>query len=174
MKQYLEVGKIVTTVGLKGEVKIMPWCDSPELLCELKTLYTFQKPTDSYIPIELEGGRVLKNMAVIKIKGIDTVERAQRLRSKILYMDRNDVELEEGCYFIQDLIGLNALDADSGRSYGVICDVTETGANDVYHIKAEDGRLLYCPAIAKVVIETNIADGFMKIRPLRGLFDDED
>lgn len=169
IKQFLEIGKIVNVVGLKGEVKVMPWCDTPELLCEFDTLYY-----KSQTPVVIENARVQKNMVVLKIKGVDSVEDAQKIRNRILYMDRNDVELPEDVYFVQDLIGLEVSDVDSGMVYGELCDVSETGANDVYHIKTADGKMLYIPAIPDVVIETDVEGGRMKIRPLKGLFDDED
>ena len=145
-KNLLEIGKITSIVGLKGEVKVYPWCDSPELLCELETLYW-----KSGTPVKVEKGRVQKNMAVLKLEGVDTPEAAQKLRNHVLYMDREDVELEEGSWFIADLIGLTVKDSTSGEVYGTLSDVTETGANDVYHIKAEDGRELLLPAIPQVI-----------------------
>lgn len=166
MKQYLEIGKIVSVFGLKGEIKIQPWCDSPDFLCEFDTLFW-----KSGTPVEVERARVQKNIVIMKIKGCDTVEEAQKLRNRVLYMDRDDVELEEGAYFIQDLIGLRVVDAGSGIEYGLLTDVSETGANDVYHIKSPEGKLFYIPAIPDVVKETNIEDGVMKITPLEGLFD---
>lgn len=169
IKQFLEIGKIVNVVGLKGEVKVMPWCDTPELLCEFDTLYY-----KSQTPVIIENARVQKNMVVLKIKGVDSVEDAQKIRNRILYMDRNDVELPDDVYFVQDLIGLEVSDVDSGKVYGELCDVSETGANDVYHIKTADGKTLYIPAIPDVIIETDVEGGVMKIRPLKGLFDDED
>ena len=166
MKQFLEIGKIVSVFGIKGEVKVQPWCDSGEFLCEFDTLY--RKSGD---PVEIESSRVAKNVVVMKIKGVDTVEDAQKMRNHILYMDRNDVELEEGSYFVQDLMGLEVVDADSGERYGKLTDVSETGANDVYHVETDDGKVLLVPAIADVVVETDIEGGVMKIRPLDGLFD---
>ena len=108
----------------------------------------------------------------MKIAGIDTPEQAQTVRNKILYMDRNDVELEKGSYFVQDLIGLEVTDNDSGESYGKLCEVSFTGANDVYHIKGADGTVRLIPAIPDVVISTDIEKGIMKIHVLEGLFDD--
>ncbi len=166
MKQYLEIGKIVSVFGLKGEIKIQPWCDSPDFLCEFDTLFW-----KSGTPVEVERARVQKNIVIMKIKGCDTVEEAQKLRNRVLYMDRNDVELEDGAYFIQDLIGLRVVDAGSGIEYGLLTDVSETGANDVYHIKSPEGKLFYIPAIPDVVKETDIEGGVMKITPLEGLFD---
>lgn len=166
MKRYLEIGKIVSVFGIKGEVKVQPWCDSPEFLCEFDTLYY-----KSGTPVNVVRSRVQKNIVVMKIEGVDTVEEAQKLRNRVLYMDREDVELEEGAYFVQDLISMKVVDADSGEEYGVITDVTETGANDVYHVRSSEGKMYYIPAIPDVVKETDIENGVMKIKPLEGLLD---
>lgn len=168
-KQFLEIGKIVAVQGLKGEVRVQPWCDSAEFLCEFDMLY-FDKGNT---PVKVERARPHKNVVVMKLEGTDTPEDAAKLRGKVLFMDRNDVELDEGCYFIQDLIGLKVIDADSGMEYGELSDVSETGANDVYHVKNGEVVVLI-PAIPDVVIETDIQGGVMKIRPMKGLFDDED
>ena len=165
-KQYLEIGKITSIVGLKGEVRVYPMCDSPELLCEFDTLYW-----KSGTPVRIEKARVQKNMAVLKLEGVDTPEAAQKLRNHVLYMDRNDVELEEGSWFIADLIGLEVRDSATGEVYGTLSDVTETGANDVYHIRTADGRELLMPAIPDVIDEVDIDGGVMRITPLDGLFD---
>ncbi|MBR1393137.1 MAG: 16S rRNA processing protein RimM [Ruminococcus sp.] len=166
MKQYLEIGKIVSVFGLKGEVKVQPWCDSPELLCEFDTLYW-----KSGTPVKVERARVQKNIVVMKLSGCDTVEEAQKLRGRVLYMNRDDVELEDGSYFVQDLIGMKVLDAVSGEEYGELTEVSKTGANDVYHIKSPEGKMYYIPAIPDVVKETDIEGQVMKITPLPGLFD---
>ena len=112
-----------------------------------------------------------KNMAILKIEGVDDANEAQKLRNHVLYMDRADVELEEGSYFIADLIGLEVYDSASGERYGKLTDVTETGANDVYHITAEDGRELLIPAIPQVIDSIDLEEKVMKITPLDGLFD---
>ena len=164
--KLLEIGKIVTIFGIKGEVKVQPWCDDPALLCELDTLYW-----KSGTPVKVERARVQKNMVVMKLEGTDTPEDAQKLRNHVLHMSRDDVELEEGSYFIADLIGLTVRDTATGEVYGTLSDVTETGANDVYHIKTADGRLLLVPAIPDVIDRVDIAGGVMEITPLDGLFD---
>lgn len=169
MEKYLEIGKIVSVHGLSGEVKAEAWCDSPDVLCSHKTLY-FSKGEKK---IKVKKARVQKNMVIIKLEGINTVETAQSLRNKILYADRESIELPENTYFIADLIGMEVLDFDTGESYGTICDVTQTGANDVYHIKAQNEKMYYIPAIADVVKSTDIEAGIMKITPLRGLFDED-
>lgn len=167
MNKLLEAGKIVSVFGLKGEVKVQPWCDTPDFLCEFDTLYY-----KSGTPVEVERARVQKNIVVMKIKGIDSVEEAQKIRNHVLYLDREDVELGEDTYFVQDLIGLKVIDLNSGKEYGVLTEVSETGANDVYHIKSESGKMYYIPAIPSVIAETDVEGGVMKITPLEGLFDD--
>lgn len=169
LKRYLEIGKIVAVQGLKGEVRVEPWCDSGDFLCEFDTLYFDKGET----PLEVQRSRVQKNIVVMKIAGIDTVEQAQNVRNKVLYMDREDVELDEGAYFVQDLMGLTVIDNDSGEEYGKLCEVSFTGANDVYHIKDEDGKIRLIPAIPDVIISTDIAEGIMKIHVLEGLFDED-
>ncbi len=164
--KLLEIGKITSVFGLKGEFKVMPWCDTPELLCEFETLYW-----KSGTPVTVESARVQKNMVIMKIEGANTPEEAQKLRNRILYMSRDDVELEEGSYFIADLIGLDVVDTATSERYGRLTDVTETGANDVYHVTTDEGKLLLVPAIEQVIDEVDIEGGVMKITPLDGLFD---
>ena len=165
-KQYLEAGKIVTTHGIKGEVKIMPYCDSAELLAEFDRLF-LGKNHDEII---VERARVQKNMVIAKLEGFNTPEEAEKLRNKILFMHRDDLELDDDTYFIQDLIGMEVKDADSDVLYGTIADVMQTGANDVYVVRGEEREYLV-PAIADVVISTDLDSNIMTIRPLDGLFD---
>ena len=164
-KEYLEAGKIVTTHGIHGEVKIMPYTDTPELLCEFDRLFMGKDKAEIYI----DRARVAKNMVIAKIEGIDTVEAAEKYRNKVLFMHRDDLELDEDTYFIQDLIDMEVKDADSGFVYGKITDVLQNGANDVYVIKGDREYLV--PAIPDVVISTDIDSNIMLIRPLEGLFD---
>lgn len=167
-KEYLEIGKIVNVHGLRGDVKVMPWCDDPEFLCEFEVLYLGKEHKE----VVVEDARPFKNTVILRLEGCNTVEDAEKLRGQVLYMHRDDVELEEGVYFIQDLIGLQVIDADSGRVYGTLRDVTQTGANDVYEVRDEEQKRSYwIPAIPDVVIETDVDGGVMKIRPLEGLLD---
>ena len=167
MKDYLEIGKIVTVHGLRGDVKVQPWCDSPEFLCAFPVLYLGKEKKE----VEVIDARVQKNMAVLRLGGYETVEQAETLRNQMLYLHREDVELEDGTYFVQDLMGLEVLDADSGVSYGILKDVLQTGANDVYVVQSEGGKEVLIPAIPDVIVETKLEEGCMKIRPLEGLLD---
>lgn len=165
-KDYLEAGKIVAVHGLRGEVKIMPYTDTPELLTEFDRLFMGK----NYDEIVIKHSRVFKNMVIAKLEGMDTPEDAAKLRNKILFMHRDDLELDENTYFIQDLIGVEVRDADSGFVYGTLADVMQTGANDVYVIKGADREYLV-PAIGDVVVSTDIDGNIMLIRPLEGLFE---
>ena len=169
LKKYLETGKIVGTHGIKGELRVECWCDSPDFLNKKKKVYL----QEGKQCLEVRS-RVHKHIAIMKVKGIDTIEEAERLRNKVLYMDRNDVQLEEGAYFIQDLIGMEVYDVDNGTLYGKVTDVMQTGANDVYQITADDGKNYLIPVIDEVVITISVDEEKIFIRPLKGIFDDED
>ena len=167
-KQFLEIGKIVATQGIRGEVRAQYYCDSAEVLCDFDTLYFDKGRTE----IHVSRAYPHKNIVVMKIEGYDTVEKSQTIIGKILYMDRDDAELEDGLYFVQDIIGLMVKDIDTGKEYGKITDVYQNGASDVYSIKQPDGQELMFPCIDGIVIKTDIDGGEMLIRPLPGLFDD--
>ncbi len=165
-KEYLEAGKIVNTHGIRGEVKIMPYTDTPELLAEFDRLFIGKNHDE----LTILNARPSKNMVIAKIEGVDNPEDANKLRNKILYMHRDDLELDEDTYFIQDLIGMTVKDADNDTVYGEISDVLQTGANDVYVIKGEDREYLI-PAIPDVVVSTDTENDIMTIHVLEGLFD---
>jgi 16S rRNA processing protein RimM len=167
-KQYLECGKVVSTHGVNGELKVQHWCDSPQDLVDIKKMYL----DASGRTMLKTKARAHKNMVLVKVDGVDTIEQAQGYRGKILYLDRDDVKLSEGEYFIQDILGLNVVDADDGHSYGTVCEVTQTGANDVYHIAFPDGKVYLIPVIDEVVISTDMESRTLTIRPMKGLFDE--
>lgn len=169
IKEYLEIGKITGTHGIRGEMRVQPWCDSPEFMKKFKTLY-FDKKGEKAVKVSC---RPNGHMVIMKIDGIDTVEEASKYREKVLFMKRSDAKLPEGKYFIQELVDCTVVDADNEeKSYGILTDVSQTGANDVWHITNETGEYLI-PAIPSVVIDTDVEKGIIKIRPLRGIFDDE-
>ncbi len=166
-KQFLEAGQIVGTHGIRGEIRVLPWCDLPQVLSTLNVLYFDGGKT----PVKVKS-RPHKNIALMKIEGVDNVQDAAALLGRMLYLDRNDLTLDEGSYFIADLIGIKIIDADSGQEYSTLSEVSATGANDVYHVKTDKGEVLI-PAVPSFIIQTDIDKGFMKIRPIKGLFDDE-
>lgn len=171
-KRFLEIGKITNVHGLQGEVKVYPWCDDAAFLCSFDTLYADKNGRK---PLEILRARVQQNLVILQLGGCTTREQAEAMRGTVLYMDRDDIELEDGTYFVQDLIGLTVVDADTGKVWGKLRDVMPTGANDVYSIWNEEEKKEYlAPAIPQVVLETDIEGGTMTIRPLKGLFDDAD
>jgi len=169
-KQYLECGKIVSTHGIRGELRVQPWCDSPDFLLDFEVLYLDKGNK----PLAVEQARAQKNMLLLKLEGINNLDDAAALRGKVLYIDRDDAPLDQGEHFIQDLLGLDVIDADTGMVYGKLSDVLFTGANDVYELTGENGEKKLFPAIRDVVLETDVQAGVMRIRPLKGLFDDAD
>ena len=169
-KQYLDSGKIVGTHGIKGEVRIEPWCDSPAFLSAFKKLYLDENGT-SFIEVK---SRPHKNITLAKIKGVDAIEDAERYRGKIVYINRDDIRLDEGVHFVQDLLGLEIRDADDGTVYGTLTDVLRTGANDVYEITDGSGKTYLAPVVDEVVTEINVDGGYVLLRPMKGIFDDAD
>lgn len=167
---YIECGQIVKPQGIKGEVKVYPWCDEPDFILDFKTLYLGKEKT----PIKIKSGRVQNAMVILKLDGVDTVEDAQKLRNTVLYIDRNDADLEEGQCFICEMLGMEVYDADTNKLYGKMVDFSQTGANNVYHIEFENGKVYLIPAIKDVIIKTDIDENKMFIRPLNGLFSDDD
>lgn len=165
---YLEAGEIVGTHGVRGEVRVQPWCDSPEQLCSMKTLYWDENGTK---PVKARA-RVHKNIALVTLDGVTTVEQAQILRGKLLYAHREDFRLPKDRYFVRDLLGLSVIDADSGEKYGTLTDVSQTGANPVYHVQTSNGEVLI-PAVPLIIKEVDIDGGAIRITPIGGLFDDE-
>ena len=169
-KQYLDSGKIVGTHGIKGEVRIEPWCDSPEFLCAFKKLY-LDENGQTFVEVK---SRPHKNITLAKIKGVDTIEEAEKFRGKVVYINRDDITLDEGVNFVQDLIGLEVKDAENGTVYGKITDVLRTGANDVYEITDSNNKKYLAPVIEDVVEEIDVDGGYVLIHPMKGIFDDED
>ncbi|MBR4950168.1 MAG: 16S rRNA processing protein RimM [Clostridia bacterium] len=163
----IETGKIVNTHGIRGEVKVMPWCDSPEDFYEFENLYL-----KSGTCLEIEALRVHKDTVIIKFKNINSINEAEKYRNYVLYADKEDFMLEEDCFFIADLMGIEVYDEKSNEFYGTITEVLQNGAKDVFVIKnKETGKEYLLPYIDETVIEIDIKDKKMKIRPLEGLFE---
>ncbi len=168
-RSFLEAGEIVGTHGVRGEVRVRPECDSPDMFCTLRTVY-FDDVGKRSVRMK---ARVHKNIALAKLDGVDTVEAAAALRGTMLYLDRRDIKLEKGRYFICDLIGTRVVDCETGTVYGECTDVTHTGSNDVYHMKTPEGKEILIPAIPDVIREVDIEHESIRIFPMLGLFDDE-
>ena len=168
-KDFIEVAKAVGTHGVRGEVKLEPWCDDAAFLCGFDTLYLDAKGETT---LQAKRLRPHKTHVLAVFDGIDTMEAAEALRGKILYIDRKDAQLPEGKWFIQDLIGCKVEDIDTGRCYGTLTAVlTGSKANDVWTVTDQNGKDTLIPAIPSVVAETDLANDVVKIHALRGLFE---
>ena len=166
-KPFLEAGQIVSTHGVRGEVRVQPWCDSPAQFAGFTRLFWDAAGTR---PVRLHA-RPHGSVALALIEGVDTVEAAAALRGRMLYVDRRDIRLPRGHHLVQDLIGLAVVDADTGERYGTLTDVSQTGANPVYHMQTARGEVLI-PAIPSVVISIDTKNDILRLRPMKGLFDD--
>lgn len=169
IKEFLEGGKIVGTHGVRGEMRVECWCDTPQVLSSFKTLY-FDNGKEA---IKVKS-RVHKNMVLMKMQGVDTIEQADLYRGKIVYIKRSDMKLEKGVNFVQDIIGLEVVDGNTGEVYGTVTDVFKTGSNDVYEMKDNCGKAFYIPVIDEVVDNIDVENSVVKITPMKGLFSDED
>lgn len=164
LQQYLEVGKVTNVHGLNGEVKVQPWADSPEFLCQFKTLYL----DEAHFPMNVQRARVHKNMVIIKFEGPTDVPSALSLRNAVLYIDRSDVSLPEGAFFLADIYGLEVRDAAAGEVLGKIADVLTLPANNVYVVRG-GARELMIPAVPQFIAETNVEEGFLRVNMMEGL-----
>lgn len=172
IKEYLELGQIVGTHGIRGELRVNPWCDSPDFAKRFKTLYFDKKGCNS---VKVVSCRPHGNVILLLLEGIDSVEKAEALRNKMLYLKRSDAKLPDGTWFIEELIGCGVFDADDHeKKYGILTEISSTGANDVWYITDENSREYLIPAIKEVVVSTDVAADAVYIRPLKGIFDDAD
>jgi 16S rRNA processing protein RimM len=170
LKRYLEAGKIVSTQGICGEVRVFPWCDSVDFLTQFKKLY-FKNGSEHK---NVENIRAHKSLAVVKFSGVDDVKAAAELVGSVVFIDREDVSLPEGSFFEQDIIGLAVIDADTGELYGSLSEVLRTGANDVYAVARPGGGQALIPGVAPFIKKIDPQAGRILIKPIKGMFDDED
>ena len=146
---YLEAGKIVNTHGLRGEVKLVPWTDSPQTFEEID--YVFIKKKTGDVRLDIERLKYQKSNLIVKFNQISSIEEAEKLKNQTVYIDRDALgELPEGVYYIADIIGLAAVD-EFGNAVGTVVDIFNTGANDIYDIKREGKKNLLLPVIDDVI-----------------------
>lgn len=169
VKKFLEGGKIVGTHGVRGEMRVECWCDSPQFLAQFKTLYLNEGQEKLKVK-----SRAHKNMVLLKVPGVETIEQADFYRGNVLYINRSDIKLDKGAYFVQDMIGLSVVDSNTDEEYGKVNDVLKTGSNDVYEMKGSDSKMYYIPAIPDIIDKVDVDDGKLYITPMKGLFSDED
>lgn len=170
---FLECGRAVSTHGVRGTLRVECWCDSPSVLAALKTVY--RRKNGEFFPYKVEKASVQKQMVLLTLEGVDTLEQAIALKGAVFFAAREELsELTDGV-FIADLIGLPVIDADSGFVYGTLADVTSIGIHDVYTVRRPDEfreiqpeALL--PAVAEYIKKVDTESGIY-IRPIEGFFE---
>lgn len=174
MEDILKVGVITSPHGIRGEVKVYPTTDEPKRFKRLKQVLL--DTGRGMTAIEIEGVKFFKNMVILKLKGLDTPEEAEKYRQKELYVERKDaVKLQKDEYFIADLIGLFVED-EEGKPLGTLTDVIATGANDVYAVTlsensayGEAGTEVLLPAIRQCVLQVWPKENKMVVHVMEGL-----
>ena len=159
-KQFLEAGRIVNTHGVRGEVKIQPWADSPEFLKDFGTLYI------DGAPVKVRSARVHKGCVIASLEDIDDVNGAMRLKGKLVSIDRRDAKLPEGGYFSQDIIGARVVD-ENGAEVGTLAEVLNLPGSDVYVVRGE--REILIPAVPQFILSRDIDAGVITVRMMEGL-----
>ena len=166
-RKYIECAKVINTHGCHGGIKLESWCNTPEDLAAIKKLYLCE--AGKYIAYNVKKASVFKQFVLMDIDGIDNMDAALAMKNKIFFADRADFDLEKDEYFIADIIGLNVIDAESGKIYGKIKDVINRGASDIYVVDTEVGERMI-PVVDEFVVKVDVNEGvFVKV--IEGLLD---
>ena len=165
----LEVGKIVNTHGLRGEVKVVPWTDYSEVFEDIDFVYVKKK--SEYERLDVKGIKYQKNNLIVRFSQITDINMAEKYKNQVIYAEREILgELPEGVYYIADLIGLDIVTED-GEKIGTVSDVFNTGSNDIYEVKREGKKNLLLPVIDDVVLNIDVDGGKITVRMMDGLED---
>lgn len=167
MEQYLRVGVISSTHGIRGEVKVFPTTDDVNRFNDLKKV--FIDTGKELIPLEVAGVKFFKQMVILKFKEIDDINDIEKYRGKDLLIDRADaVKLEENEYFIYDLIDSEVV-TDDGKQLGILTEIMTTGANDVYVVKTPEGKEILLPSIKECILDVNLDSKKITVHLMDGL-----
>ena len=159
--QYIKAGEIVTTHGVRGEVKVLPWLDSPEDLCD------FERCRIDGKEFEIESCRIQKTCNLVKLSGVDTMEAAQAMRGKVLELYREDIDDE--VIFADELLGVIVF--SEGKEIGKIVDVLDYPGNMVYVVRGEHEYMI--PAVNAFVLSTDLEKNEMQVRLIEGMRSEE-
>ena len=160
--QYIEAGEIVTTHGVKGEVKVLPWVDAPDVLCE------FDRCRIDGVEYTIESCRIQKTCNLVKLTGVDTMEAAQAMRGKVMELYREDID--DDVIFAAELIGMQVL--CDGSELGKITDVLDYPGNSVYVVKGKHEYMI--PAVKEFILSTDMDANVMQVKIIEGMRSDED
>jgi len=161
-KEFLEAGQIVNTHGLRGEVRILPWADSPGFLQSFEHLYIDGQS------VKLLGSRVHKHSLIAQLEGVTDINAAIALKHKMVYIRRAEADLPPGHFFIQDILGAKVVD-EAGMAFGKLQDILPRPAGDVYVIVREGGQEHLVPDVPAFILEKNPDEGFIRVRLIEGM-----
>ncbi len=167
-EKYLECGKIINTHGVKGGLMVESWCDDVETLCKIKTLY--YKKREEFIPLEVTKASIHKDRGLMYFRGIDDMDAAALLKNRVVYADRDDIPLDDDRVFIADIIGLPVYNEKNGEKLGILADLIESPASDLFVVKREDGSEVLVPAVDEFIGHIDGEGVFLC--PIPGMFDD--
>ena len=166
-RKYIECGKIINTHGCHGGIKLESWCNSPQDLAALKKVYFFDN--GEYIEKKIKKASVFKQFVIAELQEVTDMDTALSLKNVTVFAAREDFKLAEGEYFIADMIGVDVIDAKSGKIYGKVSDIINRGASDIYVVDTAQGEKMI-PAVDEFIVKANVTEGvFVKVIP--GLLD---
>ena len=158
--EFIEAGRITNTHGIAGEVKIEVWLDSPEFLKKFKRIFVKGKE------VKLLSGKVHKGFLIAKLEGVEDVNTAMTFKGTEVFIHRNDAKLPKGSFFLQDIIGARVID-ENGNEVGVLKDIMETPASNIYVVKGETEHLI--PAVPEFILSTDIEEGVITVHLIEGM-----
>ena len=159
-KEFLEIGKIVNTHGVRGEVKVQPWADSPDFLLDFKTLWLDGQP------LRVRSARVHKGMVILALEGVEDVSAAMALKNRVLHIRREDARLPQGSFFLQDILGAKVV-TEQGEELGELADVLDMPGSPVYVVRG--AREILIPAVPEFILHTDAENGVVTVRLIEGL-----
>ena len=166
-KKYIECGKIINTHGCKGGLKVEPWCNSPSDFTALKRLFISTK--NGFDKYTVTKASIFKQFVILELKEVTDMDSALSLKNAILYAAREDFKLDDGEYFLSDIIGLKVLDHENGKVYGTVVDIINRGASDIYVVNTPNGERMI-PAVEEFIVSVDVENGVL-VRVIDGLLD---
>lgn len=158
--EFIEAGRIVNTHSVYGEIKVQPWSDTDDFLCDFDVVYIDKKP------FGVERARVHKNCVLLKLSGINNINEAVKFKNKLIYVDKDEVELSDGAYFVADLEGLTVID-ENGDTLGKLSEVISLPSNDVYVVSGDDEYMI--PAVGEFIVSVDLDAGEMHVKTIPGM-----
>lgn len=166
-KEYLECGKVCSAHGVRGVLKIEPWCDEPKVLAKQKRIF-FEEKGGEYVGKKVISASVSTKFVLMNIEGIDTREAAQGEKNRILYLHRSDIPVKKGAHLIADMLGLPVINIDTGKVYGTLSEVNDGVASRLYTVSTAHGDVLL-PDVPEFIKEIDTERGIF-IRTIPGFF----